>query len=489
MPVFERQQNRSQRSSHLASPVRLDRADSRLAPMRNSFIAQQQSLGNQAVQRLLRSRVIQTKLTINDLGDRYEQEADRVADAVMRMPDPSATRGTAVSQQTQGLDMHRMCSECEEELYLQPTREETLQAKEIAGRTTLQATPDMQSQLSVVRSGGGKPLPESVRSFFEPRFGYDFSQVRLHTDARAAETAQVVNARAFTIGQDMVFGAREYAPGTMAGRNLLAHELAHVTQHAPQNRISRAPEEPRQVAATELAVPPAPTATVILVGSPTDQSQGFDKSPHNFSNAAVAAVPKLKSDLPGTDVTILYFSPGYLLRGKAVHDRALKDLNATGASVIEVTTSKQVIDFLNTGLISPVDFTPTRAVKVSRFYYFGHGTADTLLLNWGWGNKAVSQSLNKNEIANIKSEAFDPVGRSYLFTCHIAEGENSFMSVWASHLGQTSTGAQGNAAFNAKYDANDLANAINKELPKWFLGMPYLNKVKVIDPAERKTGE
>lgn len=235
MPVFERQQNRSQRSSHLASPVRLDRADSRIAPMRNSFIAQQQSLGNQAVQRLLRSRVIQTKLTINDPRDRYEQEADRVADAVMRMPDPSATRGTAVSEQTQGLDIQRMCSECEEELRPQPTKEEKkeeiLQAKEVAAdHTTAQATPDMQSQLSVVRSGGGNPLPESVRCFFEPRFGYDFSQVRIHTDARAAESARAVNAAAYTVGRDIVFDAGHYAPGIASGRALLAHELVHVVQ-------------------------------------------------------------------------------------------------------------------------------------------------------------------------------------------------------------------------------------------------------------------
>jgi hypothetical protein len=79
-------------------------------------------------------------------------------------------------------------------------------------------------------SGRGQPLPESARNFFEPRFGYDFSQVRVHTDATAAETARALNARAFTVGRDVVFGAGQYAPETSQGKKLLAHELTHVVQ-------------------------------------------------------------------------------------------------------------------------------------------------------------------------------------------------------------------------------------------------------------------
>ncbi len=81
----------------------------------------------------------------------------------------------------------------------------------------------------VVRSSG-EPLDKATRSFFEPRLGQDFSHVRLHTDARAAESASAVNALAYTVGNDVVFGASQYAPGTSAGRRLLAHELTHVMQ-------------------------------------------------------------------------------------------------------------------------------------------------------------------------------------------------------------------------------------------------------------------
>ncbi len=78
--------------------------------------------------------------------------------------------------------------------------------------------------------GGGRPLPEEARDFFGPRFGEDFSGVRVHTGNVAAAAARSVQARAFTVGQDMVFGPGEYAPDTPAGNRLLAHELTHVVQ-------------------------------------------------------------------------------------------------------------------------------------------------------------------------------------------------------------------------------------------------------------------
>lgn len=81
----------------------------------------------------------------------------------------------------------------------------------------------------VLRSPG-QPLDPATRAFFDPRFGHDFSRVRLHTDATAAESAREMNARAYTVGREVVFGAGRYSPGTGAGRGLLAHELVHVVQ-------------------------------------------------------------------------------------------------------------------------------------------------------------------------------------------------------------------------------------------------------------------
>jgi hypothetical protein len=81
----------------------------------------------------------------------------------------------------------------------------------------------------VLRSPG-QPLDAGARELMEPRFGEDFSRVRVHSDARASRSAEAVNARAYTVGTDLVFGRGEYAPGTARGRSLIAHELAHVVQ-------------------------------------------------------------------------------------------------------------------------------------------------------------------------------------------------------------------------------------------------------------------
>ncbi len=162
----------------------------------------------QAEQDLEEALPIQTKLKISQPGDKYEQEADRIAEQVMRMPEPS---------------LQRQAEPIEEE-----EEEETLQTKTTSDQPhTVSAS--IQNRITALQ-GRGKPLPQSERAFFEPRFGTDFSQVRVHTDSKAAETASAVNARAFTVGRDIVFGAGQYQPSASEGRLLLAHELTHVVQ-------------------------------------------------------------------------------------------------------------------------------------------------------------------------------------------------------------------------------------------------------------------
>jgi hypothetical protein len=242
MPAFAQQQSQVQ-SNRLVSSARPDRRIGRPARDENPLVAQQQSLGNQTVQRLLRSRVIQTKLTINEPGDKYEQEADRIAEQVMRIPDPGTTKGAAVSGRARGAHLQRMCSDCEEELHRQPVEGEknVLRSGGFPDQTA-RLTSDVEANINTLRNGG-QPLPRSVRAFFEPRFGRDFSQVHVHADAPAANAAQVINARAFTLGRDIVFGTGQYAPDTRAGKQLLAHELVHVVQ---QRRSLRNPTVQRQ---------------------------------------------------------------------------------------------------------------------------------------------------------------------------------------------------------------------------------------------------
>ena len=105
----------------------------------------------------------------------------------------------------------------------------------------------------------GQPLDSATREFMEARFGHDFGQVLIHADQRASESARSVNAQAYTVGSDIVFGAGEYDPRSSAGQRLLAHELAHVVQQsgygyaAPQvTRVSRA-DDVGEVQAEEAA--------------------------------------------------------------------------------------------------------------------------------------------------------------------------------------------------------------------------------------------
>jgi hypothetical protein len=117
-------------------------------------------------------------------------------------------------------------------------REGTLQRAAINSPPVGEAPPIVHEALR----SPGQPLDAATRAFMEPRFGHDFSQVRVHTDARAAESARAVGALAYSVGRDVVFGARQYASTRPSSTYLLAHELAHVTQ-------ARAAGEPSSVQA------------------------------------------------------------------------------------------------------------------------------------------------------------------------------------------------------------------------------------------------
>lgn len=260
----------------------------RLAQKNIPLASHSQSLVHTSIKPL-----IQSKLKIGAPNDKYEQEADRVADQVMRMPEPRFSPAAnepppsndnggggliqrtcvscardyqAAEQEERPVISGNLCPKCrvqrkplletmtpivqrqeseeeaeEELLQTKPliqrqTDEEEeeegmIQAKADAGQTP-QLSPEASSQILGLR-GGGQALDASTRAYMEPRFGHDFSRVRIHTDNRAADLAREINARAFTLSNDVVFGAGQYSSGSYSGRRLLAHELTHVVQ---QNR-------------------------------------------------------------------------------------------------------------------------------------------------------------------------------------------------------------------------------------------------------------
>lgn len=198
-----------------------------------SLLRLQQQYGNRFVRGII-AQNIQAKLKTGQPGDICEQEAGRVAEQVMQMPEPQPQRQS--EEESARIQPKPLTEQITPLVQRQLEEEEgELQAKKSLGQSS-EGTPSMETHINAMRSGGQR-LPETVRAYFEPRFGHDFSQIRVHTDSVAAESAQLLNARAYTTGQNIIFGAGQYAPGTTAGKKVLAHELVHTLQQSSYGRI------------------------------------------------------------------------------------------------------------------------------------------------------------------------------------------------------------------------------------------------------------
>lgn len=191
---------------------------------------------------------LRTNLAISQPGDGLEREADLLAETVMRMPDSVVA---AVRRSTEPPLVQRLCAECDEELHRK------------AG-----PGPERVGEGFKHPSSGGRPLSDFERRFFEPRFGRDLSNVRVHEGRQAAEAASSVNALAYALQNDIVFGEGQYLPSTSSGRALLAHELTHVVQQGASQHlgtvaavapmIQRAPVVEDEALCAGTAFPPAP---------------------------------------------------------------------------------------------------------------------------------------------------------------------------------------------------------------------------------------
>jgi len=166
--------------------------------------------------------VVQAKLTVNTPGDMYEQEADAMADRVMRM---SSNETVKPVTGLIGKSLQRKCAHCAEE----EKRRKPVMRKAEAGSAGMSVSSSFASSLNATK-GGGSPLPQGTRSFMENAFSADFSEVRVHTDGNAAEMSKRINAKAFTHGNDIYFNERQYNLDSVEGKHLLAHELTHTVQ-------------------------------------------------------------------------------------------------------------------------------------------------------------------------------------------------------------------------------------------------------------------
>src|SRR5947208_13793639 len=161
---------------------------------------------------------MQAKLEVGPVGDRFEQEADRTSDSVMGMPNPGMSVAAAP------LQISRKCAICEKE-----EKDEKRVQKKAAGPAEASIGEAPASVHAALRSPG-QPLDAVSRAYFEPRFGQEFGNLRVHTSMSAARSAREVSAHAYTVGQNIVFATGRFAPATQTGRRLIAHELTHVVQ-------------------------------------------------------------------------------------------------------------------------------------------------------------------------------------------------------------------------------------------------------------------
>jgi len=267
----------------------------------NIVLQLQQTYGNRYVQRLIKSRIVQAKLSVSAPNDIYEQEADRVAKAVTRADNAQVQRQVEEEEEPAQPKIQRQEEEPEEEEEepvqaklapevqrqveeeeepVQPKiqrqeeepeeeEEEPLQTKaapgmqrqeeeeelqgKAAGSQPATVPEDLEARIKAER-GGGHPLSDNTRGPMEQSFGADFSGVRVHTDSEADALNKQISAKAFTSGQDVFFRANEYSPGSDSGRELIAHELTHVVQQTGGQKVQSKTENTDWRNATKASV-------------------------------------------------------------------------------------------------------------------------------------------------------------------------------------------------------------------------------------------
>lgn len=262
-------------------------------------------------------------MTVNKPGDKFEQEADRMAEKVMRMPAPAPGK----EEKLQRSPEEKLQKKDEEKIQKAPATEDKLQKKDDdkiqkapAGEEKLQrdgsGAPAVAAGTQTAiqgKTGGGQPLSSDVRSHMEPRFNADFGNVRVHHDAESASLNNQLSARAFTYQNHIFFSRDQYQPGTSEGRQLLAHELTHTiqqghaVQRSPQVSTTTTPPAVQRLFGIEVNLPGLQTAldwladranilpgyrllTVVMGFNPINQ-RSVDRSAANMLRGVIELIP------------------------------------------------------------------------------------------------------------------------------------------------------------------------------------------------------
>jgi len=256
----------------------------------NSVVSAQHSLGNRALQQLLRRQRVQGQTHSLPHHDPLEQETDSVAHEVLRISDLAQSQ-VEVAATSHAPRIHRQCTGCEEELQ----RRSPLEEEEPLVQGKHEGTSAIEPYISSL-PGRGEPLAPPTRAFMDPRFGVDLSAVRIHTDAEAHRSAESLQALAYTVGSDIVFRAGQFDPDSQQGRRLLAHELTHVVQ---QGGADASPTDSDTIQ-RQLVTPPGPEGNPGSDG-PGQAARGAEATTRPTENAAGAPECTPAAGIPNTN--------------------------------------------------------------------------------------------------------------------------------------------------------------------------------------------
>jgi hypothetical protein len=306
---------------------------------------------------------VHAKLTVNAPGDKFEQEADRIADKVMRMATRAMPAGMPDRRQPPEANPQRREEEKifraampEEKIQKAPAPEEQKVQRDAAAAARSggvpSVSPDLQSSIHG-KTTGGEPLGSEVRAFMEPRFDADFSNVRIHRDAESASLNNQLSARAFTYKNHVFFSRDQYQPGSSEGKNLLAHELTHTiqqghsVQRAPQvSTTTTTPAVQRlgvqdaldKFAEWAYAIPGFRLLTIVLGLNPINM-RGTDRSAANLLRALIEMMPG------GNLITQALDNNGIINKAAAWVEQKIAQLGDIGGTII--AAMKAFIDGLS----------------------------------------------------------------------------------------------------------------------------------------------
>ena len=229
---------------------------------------------------------VQMKMAVSKPGEKLEQGADKVMrmsapiagkeEKLQRQPEEKLQKKGGDTIQKAAMSEEKLQKKEEDKLHKAPATEEKLQRKgdgvvpAVGARPATEATDTAPASVARVLVDSGRPLAPAFQQDMEQRFGHDFSRVRVHSGGAAEQSTQEVNAHAYTVGHDIVFGAGQFAPETSGGQRLIAHELTHVVQQKNlSNRVQRYEAgEHAQLGETqaELQAAFAPTSYIVQKG-------------------------------------------------------------------------------------------------------------------------------------------------------------------------------------------------------------------------------